>query len=220
MNYNPDTYYQRSEVSNSDLTTLKQLLHPRLQFGDKEAAFRFGNLVDAVITEPSRVNYYRNTVDDVQYTQEEINHARAMYNALRKEAERDQFLAYVLANSNTQTAMVNQQQPFYYGGFLFHLDTRCKWDWWLSDVGFGGDLKTTFASSQKEFDEAIDFFDWDRSRAWYMDIAHSDRDFIYAISKKNNCVFKHFINRGDATYERGREKYEELAFQFWCLNLN
>ena len=126
MNYNPDTYYQRSEVSNSDLTTLKQLLHPRLQFGDKEAAFRFGNLVDAVITEPSRVNYYRNTVDDVQYTQEEINHARAMYNALRKEAERDQFLAYVLANSNTQTAMVNQQQPFYYGGFLFHLDTRCK----------------------------------------------------------------------------------------------
>ena len=220
MNYNPDTYYQRSEVSNSDLTTLKQLLHPRLQFGDKEAAFRFGNLVDAVITEPSRVNYYRNTVDDVQYTQEEINHARAMYNALGKEAERDQFLAYVLANSNTQTAMVNQQQPFYYGGFLFHLDTRCKWDWWLSDVGFGGDLKTTFASSQKEFDEAIDFFDWDRSRAWYMDIAHSDRDFIYAISKKNNRVFKHFINRGDATYERGREKYEELAFQYWCLNLN
>ena len=220
MNYNPDTYYQRSEVSNSDLTTLKQLLHPRLQFGDKEAAFRFGNLVDAVITEPSRVNYYRNTVDDVQYTQEEINHARAMYNALRKEAEHDQFLAYVLANSNTQTAMVNQQQPFYYGGFLFHLDTRCKWDWWLYDVGFGGDLKTTFASSQKEFDEAIDFFDWDRSRAWYMDIAHSDRDFIYAISKKNNRVFKHFINRGDATYERGREKYEELAFQYWCLNLN
>ena len=80
--------------------------------------------------------------------------------------------------------------------------------------------KTTFATSQKEFDEAIDFFDWDRSRAWYMDIAHSDRDFIYAISKKNNRVFKHYINRGDATYQRGREKYEELAFQYWCLNLN
>ena len=34
-----------------------------------------------------------------------------------------------------------------------------------STFGFGGDLKTTFASSQKQFDEAIDFFDWDRSRA-------------------------------------------------------
>ena len=65
----------------------------------------------------------------------------------------------------------------------------------------------------------IDFFDWDRSRAWYMDIARSDHDFIYAISKKNSKVFKKQINRGDAIYEAGREKYEELAFQWWCLNL-
>ena len=67
------------------------------------------------------------------------------------------------------------------------------------------------------FEEAVDFFDWDRSRAWYMDIAHSDHDFIYAISKKNCRVFKKFINRYDEVYRRGREKYEELAFQFWCL---
>ena len=70
---------------------------------------------------------------------------------------------------------------------------------------------------EQEFDEAVDFFDWDRSRAWYMDIAHSDRDFIYAISKKNCKVFKKFINRGDEIYNRGREKYEELAFQWWLL---
>ena len=73
--------------------------------------------------------------------------------------------------------------------------------------------------AQKEFDEAIDLFDWDRSRAWYMDIAGSNQDFIYAISKKNGKVFKHFIKRGDSTYTRGREKYEELAFHYWCLNL-
>lgn len=52
-----------------------------------------------------------------------------------------------------------------------------------------------------------------------MDIAHSDRDFIYAISKKNGLVFKKYIERGDANYNRGREKYEELAFHYWCLNL-
>ncbi len=52
-----------------------------------------------------------------------------------------------------------------------------------------------------------------------MDIARSDRDFIYAISKKNCNIFKLFINRGDAIYNRGREKYEELAFQYWCLSL-
>jgi hypothetical protein len=219
MNHNPDEYYRRSEVSNSDLTELKNLLHPRPQFGDKEAAFRFGTLVDAVITEPERVNYYRFTVDDVQYTEDEFLVAQDMYRSLKMEAKRDPFLAKVLEMAETQRFMVNRQQMFQYGGFHFALDTRCKWDWFFPLMNFGGDLKTTFATTQKQFDEAVDFFDWDRSRAWYMDIAQSDRDFIYAISKQNGRVFKKFINRGDEIYRRGREKYEELAFQWWCLNL-
>lgn len=218
MNHNPDSYYQRTEVSNSDLTELKNLLHPREFNGDKEAAFRFGNLVDALITEPSRVDYYQLTVDDVQYFDEEFRHAEEMQKALRYEARTDAFLARVLAEAETQRFMVNKQQAFNYRGFDFSLDTRCKWDWWLGKFGFGGDLKTTFAATQAQFDEAVDFFDWDRSRAWYMDIAHSDRDFIYAISKKNCKVFKKFITRGDENYTRGREKYEELAYQWWCLN--
>lgn len=219
MNHNPDEYYNRSEVSNSDLTELKNLLHPRMQFGDKEAAFRFGSLVDAIITEPMRVNYYRLTVDDVQYTEDEFYHAKQMQLSLLAEAKRDLFLSRVLESAETQRFMVNKAQPFDYGGFPFTLDTRCKWDWWIPSAHFGGDLKTTFASTQKEFEEAVDFFDWDRSRAWYMDVAHSDRDFIYAISKKNGCVFKKFIERGDENYCRGRDKYEELAFNYWCLNL-
>lgn len=219
MQKNNENYYERSEVSNSDLTELKNLLHPHIQYGDKQEAFRFGSLVDAIITEPERVNYFQHTVDNVQYTEEEFEHAKEMLRSLRHEARTDTFLKKVLEISDTQCCMVNKQQGFEYGGFAFTLDTRCKWDWFLGKFGFGGDLKTTFASTQKEFDEAVDFFDWDRSRAWYMDIAHSDRDFIYAISKKNCCVFKKFINRDDATYQRGREKYEELAFQYWCLNL-
>jgi len=214
-------YYSRSEVSNSDLTTLKNLLHPRLMFGDREAIFRFGSLVDCLITEPHLANHYARTIasDPTPYTEEEWKHAKEMQLALYAEARHDSFLAKVLNTADTQTAMVNPAHQFEYSRFPFTLPTRCKWDWWLSYCGFGGDLKTTFASSQKEFDEAIDFFDWDRSRAWYMDIAGSNRDFIYAISKKNCKVFKHYIRRGDATYERGRAKYEELAFQYWCLNL-
>jgi hypothetical protein len=214
---NPDTYYGRSEVSNSDLTALKNALHPRIQFGNKEAAFRFGSLVDALITEPERVNHYTRTVDGEQFSEDEFLHGIEMKRALDKEALSDPFLANVLKMSSTQRTMVNPSQGFDYGGLAFSLPTRCKWDWFLDDYNFGGDLKTTFASSQREFEEAIDFFDWDRSRAWYMDIAKSDRDFIYAISKKNGLVFKHFITRGDGTYTRGREKYEELAFRWWCL---
>ena len=219
MNHNPDEYYNRSEVSNSDLTELKNLLHPKMQYGDKEAAFRFGTLVDAIITESERVNYYSLTVDDVQYTEDEFGLAKEMYRSLRMEARRDQFLDKVLKLSDTQRFMTKTQR-FEYGAMEFSLPTRCKWDWFLGFAGFGGDLKSTFASSQKQFDEAVDFFDWDRSRAWYMDIAGSNQDFIYAISKKNCKVFKKFINRDDETYKRGYDKYIELAFQYWCLNLN
>lgn len=215
--YNPDPYYLRTEVSNSDLTELKNFLHPRPQYGDKEAAFRFGSLVDALVTEPSRVNYYARTVDDEVYSEEEFEHGKAMHSALLAEARHDAFLAKILDEADGQKTMVNHNQYFTYAGFHFCLDTRCKWDWWLARYGFGGDLKTTAASSQKEFDDAVDFFDWDRSRAWYMDIAGSDRDFIYAISKKNNRIFKKFITRDDETYKRGREKYEELAFRYWSL---
>ena len=213
---NPDAYYLRSEVSNSDLTELKNVLHPRMQFGDREAAFRFGSLVDAIITEPARVDYYRLTVDDEQYSEDEFRHAGEMLKSLRAEARRDEFLFRVLGYAETQRFMVNKAQQFAYCGFPFALDTRCKWDWWLGH--FGGDLKTTFAATQQQFEEAVDFFDWDRSRAWYMDIAGSDMDFIYAISKKNCRVFKKFIRRDDEVYNRGREKYEELAFQYWCLS--
>lgn len=214
---NPDKYYERGEVSNSDLTALKNMLHPRMQYGDREAAFRFGSLVDAIITEPSRVDVFALTVDGEQYSEDEFSHAREMHNALRAEARRDRLLAMVLDGAETQRVMVNEAQRFGYCGFPFTLDTRCKWDWWLPSGNFGGDLKTSFAETEEQFDEAVDFFDWDRSRAWYMDIAHSDRDFIYAISKKNNRVFKKFIVRGDDTYLRGREKYEELAFRYWCM---
>ena len=212
-----DMYYQRSEVSNSDLTELKNLLYPRIGYGDKEKAFKFGSLIDAMITEPERVRYDKRMVDDILYSGEDWELAEAMKKSLRMEARHDPFLAQVLAKAETQRFMVNKNQCFQYGNFKYTLDTRCKWDWWLPTYGFGGDLKSTFASTQTQFDEAIDFFDWDRSRAWYMDIAGSRQDFIYGISKKNQKVFKAFIKRGDTIYQKGKEKYEELAFRWWML---
>lgn len=213
---NPDTYYNRTEVSNSDLTELKNMLYPKLQYGDKEKIFAFGSLVDALVTEPARVNRFQLTVDDVKYTEDDFRLAMEMQKSLVRESRRDEFLAYVLNNSDTQKFMVRERE-FEYCGLSYTLPTRCKWDWWLPKVGFGGDLKTTFAVSQSQFDEAVDFFDWDRSRAWYMDIARSERDFIYAVSKKNCKVFKKFIERGDRIYSRGREKYDELAFKYYLF---
>ncbi len=212
-----DPYYSRNEVSNSDLTELKNLLYPRTQYGDKEKAFKFGSLIDAMITEPGKVDFYQLKVGDAQYLEEDFRLATEMRKSLLMESRKDRFLSIVLKLSDTQKVSIRRGQVFDYCGFEFTLDTRCKWDWFLNAMGFGGDLKSTAAASQKEFEDAVDFFDWDRSRAWYMDIVGSDRDFIYAISKKNCKIFKYFIQRGDPTYERGKEKYLDLAFKYWQL---
>lgn len=216
---NTDSYYLCSEVSNSDLTALKELLHPRESFGDREAAFRLGSVVDAMVTEPRRVDFLGRRIDGEAVADEDFELGRAMQRALRAESRRDAFLAKVLQCSHTQKCMFRHGQEFDNGGFIFTLDTRCKWDWWLEAAHFGGDLKTTSASSQREFEEAVDYFDWDRSRAWYMDIAGSSRDFIYAISKKNFQIFKLFIEKDSELYRRGREKYLDLAFKYWAFTL-
>ena len=69
-------YYDRPEVSNSDLTALKELLHPRPVFGDREKAFRFGSIVDAIITEPNRVDFLNMTIDVEPVDEEEFLYAR------------------------------------------------------------------------------------------------------------------------------------------------
>ena len=40
---NPDSYYLRTEVSNSDLTELRNYLYPRTQYGDKEKPSSLGH---------------------------------------------------------------------------------------------------------------------------------------------------------------------------------
>lgn len=214
---NRDPYYSRKEVSNSDLTALKEALSPFPVRGDREAAFRMGSVVDALVTDPLRLDRYRMELDGEAISPGEYRLGLEMERALRKSANSDPFLAAVLKRAATQKVSVREGQEMEYCGLRFSLDTRCKWDWWLDGMGFGGDLKTTSAATQAEFENAVDVFDWDRSRAWYMDVAGSDRDFIYAVSKKTLKVFRKFITRGDETYCRGLEKYSALAFRWWCL---
>ena len=219
-----DAYYSRSEVSNSDLTSLKLQLHPQLDFvkpKDKKKAFHLGTLVDGLVTEPKNCNHFRYTVGDEKYTKDEWEWGKKQLDKIRKASAKDPFLAYVLANAVGQKVFVNPCQHFDLGCYSFSLATRCKFDWHLGL--FGGDLKTVTASTQDQFEAAVNFFDWDRSRAFYMDLTHSidprfgNQDFIYGVSKTTNKVFYKKIVRGDETYLRGKEKYEELAFKYWLF---
>ncbi len=219
-----DPYYSRSEVSNSDLTSLKYQLQPQLNFikeKDKLKAFRLGSLVDALVTEPAKANHFRRTVDEYEYTPEEWKWGKQQLEKLRKHAKKDPFLEHVLKTADGQKWFANPSQHFDLGCYSFDLATRCKFDWWLGL--FGGDLKTVTANTQDQFEKAIEFFDWDRSRAWYMMLVNSinplfgKQDFIYGVSKNTNKVFFKKILWGDEIFERGKEKALELAFKYWMF---
>ena len=210
----PDTYYTRPEVSNSDLSRLKSELYPRDVIYDPGNAYRFGNLLDAVITEPERVDFFKREVAGEAFPKEDFERAERM----KKSFYSDPFCRDILRGAFTQKAMTRRLK-FNYGGIDFELDTRCKWDLWRQDLGYGGDLKSTTAKTQSEFEAAARYFDYDRQRAWYMGISGSDKDVLIGISKVNFRVFKIFIKKGDAFYNAGVEKYNELAFR-WNLIYN
>ena len=205
-------YYSRKEVSNSDLSALKKYL-AGYEGPDPTDAFRFGNLIDHMITEKDKVNYYTLMCNGEQCTQDEFDKATEM----KKAFMRDPLCVQMLNLSDTQKTMIVQNKQFEWGDVKYHLDVRCKWDLFMDSLGWGGDIKSTAATTQKGFEDAIRYFDYDRSRAWYMDIAGSNQDIVIGISKVNYKIFKITIKRGDDLFNAGLEKYKDLAFKYWVL---
>lgn len=204
-------YYKRSEISNSDLSWLKQQLWPRVM-PDPTEAYKFGSLIDAMLTEPERVNYFSYSLGDVKYKKEDF----AVAEKMKKAFYADPVASQLLKVSVGQKEMSRMMQ-MYYGGLEFSLDVRCKWDLWADILRHGGDIKSTTATTQSEFEAACTYFDYDRQRAWYMDIANTDKDILIGISKKNFKVFKLFITKDSDFYKSGKDKYLELAYRWWLL---
>jgi hypothetical protein len=206
-----DPYYSRSEVSNSDLSALKKLLYGGQEF-DPTEAYKFGTLIDCMLTEPDKVNFFNYTCSGEQYTPEQFEQARQMKRSFFK----DDLARRMLEQASTQSIMF-RDMDIEFEGFKFSLPVRCKWDIWMQNLNWGGDIKSTTATSQKQFEAAAKHFDYDRQRAFYMDIAGSNQDILIAISKVNFKVFKIPIKRGDDFFQSGQDKYRELAFQYWNL---
>jgi len=206
-----DSYYSRNEVSNSDLSWLKNQLNPRMM-PDSKDAYRFGNLIDAMITEPKRVDYFKRSLDGEIFSVEEFTKAESMKRAFWN----DPFSRNIAEKADGQKTMSKHLQ-LDFNGFDFDINARCKWDLWRADWNFGGDIKSTAVETQKGFEAACKFFDYDRQRAWYMDIAESNHDVLIGISKKNFKVFKININRDSSFYKDGRDKYLYLAYKWFPL---
>lgn len=209
---NDSNYRSFPAVSNSDLTALQKYWEPENIWIDKEKAYKFGTLIDAIITEPHKVDYYKFKVEDVQYTIEEFQQAKEM----RKAFYANEFCKKMVAMCSFQKISYQPDFQIEYEGIKFSLPAKCKWDLFCENMDLGGDIKSTAAATQKQFVDACHHFEYFRSRAWYMDLEGRNNDILIGISKKNNQIFKIPIKRGDELYNLGKQQYQELAFRYWA----
>jgi hypothetical protein len=207
-----DPYYSRPEVSNSDLSALKNYFMPKDYVMDVTAAYRFGNLIDSLITEAHRCDHYNLRVDGEQFSYTEWAHASEMRKAFLKDPFAQQIMK-VCSGQAVKTGIVKLD----YEGIFFELMMRCKYDLWADVLRYGGDIKSTTATTQKQFEEACRHFDYDRQRAVYMTLSGAQKDVLIGISKVNLKVFKLFIDRKSEFYLSGMQKFRELGFKYWTL---
>ncbi len=208
-----DPYFNRPEVSNSDLSALAEYFDPPDFTMDLRKAYRDGNLIDAMITEAHRVDHYLMRVDDEQFTTEEWNNALRMRDAFMKDPQ----CANLLKLCKGQAVKALPDFQIEYAGISFQIAARCKYDLWSDPLNWGGDIKSTAATSQKQFEAACKHFRYDRQRAWYMDISGAKQDILLGISKVNHKIFRIPITRDSEFYRSGKAQYQELAFKWWLL---
>lgn len=207
---NPDPYYARKECSNSDLSELHKLFWPLAWEYDFSEALRFGTLVDALISEMHRVNVFKRTVDDEVYKVEDFELARQMKLAFYKDPTCAAFMR--LAETQKISAGIVE---YVWNRFKFSIEARCKWDLFMPALRQGADIKTTTATTLKQFREACEHFHYFRSRAFYMELEKTKADMLIGISKVNMQIFKIPITRGDVNWQKGYDQAAELSMNYW-----
>lgn len=212
---NAENYRAFPAVSNSDLGWLEKYWMPSGQVIDLEKAYAAGTLIDCMITEPHRVDYFQYRVAGEQYCYTADDFARA--EEMKKAFYRDAFCAEMVQRCSFQRISYVSSFPMQHGAFGFSLAAKAKWDLFCEGFDLGGDIKSTACTTQKQCEEAVRYFNYDRSRAWYMDLEGRSNDVLIFISKVNFKVFKIPVRRGSELYRDGRAKYEELAFKWWYL---
>lgn len=222
-----DNYYKLKQyVSNSDLNALRVALGWKIQIkGDKEKAYSFGNLIDALITEPGLINAdYRAVVAAdgtfIEFDLDTWNKAQAMRNAALSHPT----IKMILGNMEFQLVVKHEAFRIESPVAAFHMPVRIKMDGCAQKIKTGMDLKSTAAKTDKAFRASLDTFDYDQQCAWYMDIAGLDFFWFVGVGKealRNGTypVFLFAVTRGDEFYESGRAKYQDIAEQYHRLIL-
>lgn len=227
---NQDNYRSFHAVANSDLSWLEKKMMPKEWVIDSEQAFKMGSLIDAMITEAHKVDYYTHRLEDVQYTAKDFELAKKMKQSFRnpnaymhsettiEAAKRHHaFVMDLIQDCSFQHISYQPAFEIQHDGVTFRIPAKAKWDLKHKVLKLGGDIKSTTATTMAGCMAALKHFNYDRSRAWYMDLEGHDMDCLIFISKVNFKVFVIPFDRKHWIYTEGKAKYQELAFKYWTM---
>lgn len=213
-------YYKLFEyVSNSQLGALSDVLRSIKRPDNLQDIFDFGNLVDAMVTEPEKLDLESNTMNDQQrqvvFSQYLIDKAQMMKEAV----EGDAIFNLLMQQSKNQYVVLRKAHRIEWKGFVFHLPMRMKADLFIPNM-MVIDLKSTACTSQKSFVASLTHFNYDRQGALYMDLCRVDKMLYVGVSKtinkktKKHDVYKYMIERNSELYLSGLDKYSGLAYKY------
>jgi hypothetical protein len=160
-----------------------------------------GTLFDNIILTPDQVDEFMMIVEGRPFTYEMLMNCRKMEASLKQSKWYD-----LIRRANHQQVVTD----FHALPSGITIARRCKFDFKWTD--FGGDLKSTAAKTQEQFEHCIWHFGYHVQRAWYMDIAGHDEDLLIAVSKHYPYkVFHKFIRRDDELHTKGVEDYTAIC---------
>ena len=191
-------YFDREELSNSQLSTYKSLLEGHVGINYSKDALLLGSVVDAVLTASEMPN-------DIPIEVMELAEAMAA-SFMANKANKN-----IVDTWSSQVAFVSDIE-YHYGCETGIVTGRCLTDFYNERFKIIADLKTTSASTDKEWDKAVVEFAYYRQAAWYMNITKSDTFVLLAVSKhKPHNLFKTVIKRGDELYNNGFKEYSAIC---------
>ena len=222
---NQENYRSFFAIANSDLSWLEKQLMPKDWVIDFEQALKMGSLIDAMITEAHKVDYYTLQLGKVQYSKADFEKAIKMKQAFRNKKAYEneakyQFVMDLVNDCSFQHISYNPAFKIEHEGITFEVPAKAKWDLKKKMQPLGGDIKSTTATTLEGCMQAIRYFNYDRSRAWYMDLEGHEMDCLIFISKVNFKVFVIPFNKQHWIYKEGKIKYQELCFKYWSLFFN
>lgn len=213
-----EEYFSLPYASNSGIKEASKLMAGRdVGYDPGSRALIFGSALDALLTDPTLMDSLILEEGEKKLLfpmLRSVNNNNIFNVLLRPE---DDTVPVKKRTRTTQAVWVESHLPIQFDGMEVTIPAKCKYDYWNQKLYFGGDLKTTEARDQANFESAAKWFGYNQQAAWYMDITQSDRFIIIGVSKWNFKTFMITFKRDDEGYLEGKRKYTQCASEWWKL---